>query len=91
MQLFRYNQNEKILFEKLMSLLKANFAENGSNESNHQNEVYGLLINYLKEVGGHSCIQQIINIGRTMQLFLQYDVSFFNVVSISFEAQSRTS
>ena len=77
MQLFRYNQNEKIHFEKLMSLLKANFAENGSNERNHQNEVYGLFINYLKEVGGHSCIQQIINIGRTMQLFLQYDVSFF--------------
>ena len=49
-----------------MSLLKANFAENGSNERNHQNEVYGLFINYLKEVGGHSCIQQIINIGRTM-------------------------
>ena len=39
-----------------MSLLKANFAENGSNIRNHQNEVYVLLIKYLREVGGNSCI-----------------------------------
>ena len=74
-----------------MSLLKVKFAENGSNERNHQNEVYGLFITYLREVGGDSCIHQIINISRTMQLFFQYDVSFFNVVSISFEAQLRAS
>ena len=60
-----------------MSLLKTNFAENGSNKRNHLNKLYGLLIRYLKEVGGNSCIQQINHISRTMQLFIQYGVSFF--------------
>ena len=59
-----------------MSLLKANFSENGSNERNHQNEVSHLFIKYLREVGGNSCIQHIINICRTMQLFIQYHVNF---------------
>ena len=62
-----------------MSPLKAKFAENESNEKNHQNEIYGLFIKYLREVGGNSYTQQIINISRTMQLFIQYDVSFFQL------------
>ena len=40
-----------------MSLLEAKFAENRSNKRNHQNEVYGLFIKYLREVGGNSCIR----------------------------------
>ena len=74
-----------------MSLRKPNFPENGSNETNHLNEVYGLFIMYLREVGGNSCIQQIINISRTCNCLFKMMLVFVIVVSISFEAKSRVS
>ena len=38
--LFRTNENTQMTFRRIISLIKQNFAEDGSNERLYQNKVY---------------------------------------------------
>ena len=47
--LFRPNENTQMTFRKIISLLKSNFPEDGSNERLYQNKVYIIFVKYLRE------------------------------------------
>ena len=47
--LFRPNENTQMTFRKIISLLKPNFPEDGSNERLYQNKVYNIFVKYLRE------------------------------------------
>ena len=49
--LFRPNENTQMTFRRIVSLLKPNFAEDGSNERLYQNKVYNIFVKYLREAG----------------------------------------
>ena len=49
--LFRPNENTQMTFRRIVSLLKPNFAEDGSNERLYQNKVYNIFMKYLREAG----------------------------------------
>ena len=49
--LFRPNENTQMTFRRIISLLKPNFAEDGSNERLYQNKVYNIFVEYLREAG----------------------------------------
>ena len=49
--LFRPNENTQMTFRKIISLLKSNFPEDGSNERLYQNKVYNIFVKYLREAG----------------------------------------
>ena len=49
--LFRPNENTQMTFRRIVSPLKPNFAEDGSNERLIQNKVYNIFVKYLREVG----------------------------------------
>ena len=47
--LFRPNENTQMTFRRIISLLKPNFTEDGSNERLYQNKVYNIFVKYLRE------------------------------------------
>ena len=47
--LFRPNENTQMTFRRIISLLKPNFAEDGSNKGLYQNKVYTIFVKYLRE------------------------------------------
>ena len=47
--LFRPNKNTQMTFRRIISLLKPNFAEDGSNKGLYQNKVYTIFMKYLRE------------------------------------------
>ena len=47
--LFRPNENTQMTFRRIISLLKPNFAEDGSNKGLYQNKVYIIFVKYLRE------------------------------------------
>ena len=47
--LFRPNENTQMTFRKIISLLKPNFPEDGSNERLYQSKVYNIFVKYLRE------------------------------------------
>ena len=46
--LFRPNENTQMTFRRIISLLKPNFTEDGSNERLYQN-IYNIFVKYLRE------------------------------------------
>ena len=49
--LFRTNENTQMALRRIVSLLKPNFAEDGSDEHLYQNKVYSIFVKYLREAG----------------------------------------
>ena len=49
--LLRPKENTQMAFRSIISLLKPNFAEDGSNERLYQNKVYKIFVKYLREAG----------------------------------------
>ena len=49
--LFRTNENTQMALRRIVSLLKPNFAEDGSDERLYQNKVYSIFVKYLREAG----------------------------------------
>ena len=47
--LFRPNKNTQMTFRRIISLLKPNFAEDGSHKGLYQNKVYTIFMKYLRE------------------------------------------
>ena len=47
----RPNENTQMTFRRTVSLLKPNFAEDGSNERLYQNKVYKIFVKYVREAG----------------------------------------
>ena len=60
--LFRPNENTQMTFRRLVSLLKPVFAEDGSNERTYQNEVYNVILKYLREVGSEYFQYILVNL-----------------------------
>ena len=58
--LFRPNENTQMTFRRIMSLLKPNFAEDGSNEHLYQNKVYNIFVKYLREAGSKYFVVVIV-------------------------------
>ena len=57
--LLRPNENTQMTFRR-MSLLKPNFAEDGSNEHLYQNKVYNIFVKYLREAGSKYFVVVIV-------------------------------
>ena len=53
--LFNPVHGERLSIRKVISLLKPNFSEEGSNSLKFEKEVYALFIKYLREVAGTVC------------------------------------
>ena len=49
--LFRPTENTQMIFRRIISLLKRNFGEDGSNECLYLNKVYNIFVKYLREAG----------------------------------------
>ena len=49
--LFRPTENTQMTFRRIISLLKRNFGEDGSNERLYLNKVYNVFVKYLREAG----------------------------------------
>ena len=58
--LFRSNENTQMTFRRIISLLKPNFAEDGSNEFSFQNKVYNIFVKYLKEAGSNYFVVVVV-------------------------------
>ena len=48
---FRPNKITQMTFRRILSFLKPNFAEDGSNERLYQNKVCNIIVRYLREAG----------------------------------------
>ena len=58
--LFRPNENTQMTFRRIISLLKPNFTEDGSNERLYQNKVYNIFVKYLREAGSKYFVVVIV-------------------------------
>ena len=58
--LFRPNENTQMTFRRIVSLLKPNLAEDGSNERLYQNKVYNIFVKYLREAGSKYFVVVIV-------------------------------
>ena len=58
--LFRPNENTQMTFRRIISLLKPNFAEDGSNERLYQNKVYNIFVKYLREAGSKYFVVAVV-------------------------------
>ena len=47
-------------FRKIISLLKPNFPEDGSNERLYQNKVYNIFVKYLREAGSKYFVVAVV-------------------------------
>ena len=57
--LLRPNENTQMTFRR-MSLLKPDFAEDGSNEHLYQNKVYNIFVKYLREAGSKYFVVAVV-------------------------------
>ena len=68
--LFRPNENTQMTFRRIISLLKPNFTEDGSNERLYQNKVYNIFVKYLREAGSKYFVVVVVVVVAVVALLL---------------------
>ena len=58
--LFRPTENTQMIFRRIISLLKRNFGEDGSNECLYLNKVYNIFVKYLREAGSKYFVVAVV-------------------------------
>ena len=72
--LFRPNENTKMTFRRIISILKPNFAEDGSNECLYQN-IYNIFVKYLREAGSKYYLVVVVAVAVLLLVDL-FEASF---------------
>ena len=83
LQLFRPSENSQLTRKKLLSLLKPNFAEAGSNERSYQDTIYRKFVKYATEAAGKYKYISNLKCKVCSFVFLTYSIEATEILSLN--------